>query len=475
MNQSLRNYTMSHGANLSKLPHEHYRAILTNAAERALSYLEKVNQRRVFPADESVQNLTRLGGAVPEHPEDLAAIIELLDEVGSAATVATTGGRYFGFVVGGALPAAVAAHWLADAWDQNACVYVLSPVAAYLEEVVLAWLLDLLGLPKECGGAFVTGAQMANFTCLAAARHAVLEQAGWNVETDGLNGSPSITVVVSEEVHATVLKALAMLGLGSKRVVRVPTDDQGRMRADAIPLIQSPAIICAQAGNVNTGAFDPLQEICEIAHRRQAWVHVDGAFGIWAAVSPNRRHLLQGIEAADSWAADAHKWLNVPQDSGIAIVKSPKALHAAMSISAPYLNTQERREPMQWTPESSRRARAIEIWAALRSLGRQGLADLIERNCGHAKMFADGLSEAGFEVLNDVVLNQVLVSFGNDETTQRVIEDIQKDGTCWCGGTIWHGRAAMRISVSSWVTTETDVRQSLAAISRVALGNGEKY
>jgi glutamate/tyrosine decarboxylase-like PLP-dependent enzyme len=453
---------------LDKLPHENYRTILTNAAERALSYLENANHRRVFPSDDALQNLIRLAGPVPERPEDLSEIIKLLDDAGSPATVATMGGRYFGFVVGGALPVAVAAHWLADAWDQNACLHVLSPVAAYLEEVVLGWLLDLLGLPKDCGGAFVTGAQMANFTCLAAARHAVLERAGWNVESDGLNGSPSINVVVGEEVHATVLKALALLGLGTGRVIRVPTDDRGRMRADAIPTFQGPAIICAQAGTVNTGAFDPLEEICETARRRGAWVHVDGAFGIWAALSPNRRRLLNGVETADSWAADAHKWLNVPQDSGIAIVKHPKALHAAMSISAPYLQALERREPMQWTPESSRRARAVEIWAALRSLGRGGLGELIERNCDHAKMFAEGLRAAGFEILNDVVLNQVLVSFGDEGMTQRVIEGVQRDGTCWCGGTVWHGRTAMRISVSSWATTEMDVKRSLGAIVRIA-------
>jgi glutamate/tyrosine decarboxylase-like PLP-dependent enzyme len=454
---------------VNKTPHENYRAILPNSAERALRYLENINDRRVFPAQEALAGLARLGGTVPEKPEDMAAIIQLLDEVGSPATVATTGGRYFGFVVGGALPATVAAHWLADAWDQNACLHALSPVAAYLEEVVLRWLLDLLGLPAECGGAFVTGAQMANFTCLAAARHAVLEQAGWNVELDGLNGAPPITVVVGEEVHATVLKALSLLGLGRNRVMRVPADAQGRMRPDAIPMIQAPAIICVQAGNVNTGAFDPLESICEFAQEHRAWVHVDGAFGLWAALSDNRKHLLKGVASADSWAADAHKWLNVPQDSGIAIVKDSGALRAAMTIKAAYLNSTDGREPMQWTPESSRRARAVEIWAAIRSLGREGLSELIERNCRQAVMFADGFRRAGFEVLNDVVLNQVLVSFGTRDIN-RIIKAVQADGTCWCGSTVWHGRPAMRISVSSWATTENDVERSLAALLSIAAG-----
>jgi len=445
-----------------------YQGILGDAATRAVDYLEQIQERRVSPSQQAIDELFKLGGPLPEHGEDPATVIKLLDEYGSPATVATTGGRFFGFVVGGALPATVAAHWLADAWDQNACLHDLSPVAARCEEIALDWLLDLLRLPNGCGGAFVTGAQMANFTALAAARHATLLDAHWNVEEDGLFGAPPITLVVGEEVHVTVLKALSLLGLGRNRIIRVPSDAQGRMRVDALPPLPRPAIVCVQAGNVNTGASDPVGEICHAAHQNGAWVHVDGAFGLWAAAAPMRSHLVEGLAAADSWAADAHKWLNVPQDSGVAIVRNKVHLREAMDIAARYLQTGERREPMQYGPESSRRARAVEIWAALRNLGREGVADLVERTCRHAARFADGLRSAGFEILNDVVLNQVLVSFGDPDLTERTIQAIQDDGTCWCGGTVWHGRTAMRIGVSSWATTEADVDRSLEAMIRIA-------
>ena len=445
-----------------------YREILGDAAGRGAAYLRRIPERRVGPSRQAVDELRRLGGPLPEQGEDAEFVSELLDECGSPATVATTGGRFFGFVVGGALPVTVAANWLAGAWDQNACLHVLSPVAARCEEIVLGWLIDLLRLPGGCGGAFVTGATMANFTALAAARHATLMHAGWSVEEDGLFGAPPITVAVGEEAHVTLLKALALLGLGRNRIVRVPADAQGRMRADALPRLDGPAIVCAQAGNVNTGATDPIADICDAAHQRGAWVHVDGAFGLWAAAAPARRHLLQGADAADSWAIDAHKWLNVPHDSGVAIVRAEAHLRGAMAITAHYLNPGERREPMQHGPESSRRARAVEIWAALRNLGRQGVANLIERTCRHAARFADGLRAAGHEILNEVVLNQVLVSFGNPSVTNRIILAIQEEGTCWCGGTVWQGRTAMRISVSSWATTEADVDRSLDAILRIA-------
>ena len=445
-----------------------YGEVLSEAARRALRYLEQVRSRRVFPSEEALGQLRRLGGQLPERPEDPLSVLELLDEAGSPATVANTGGRYFGFVVGGAMPVTVAANWLAGAWDQNACLYDLSPVAAHLEEVALSWLLDLFRLPPDSAGAFVTGAQMANFTCLAAARHAVLRQAGWDVENDGLFGAPPITVVVGEEVHVTLLKALALLGLGKNRIQRVPTDRQGRLRVAALPRVKGPAIICLQAGNVNTGSFDPISEICD-AHRTSAtWVHVDGAFGLWATASNQHAHLTAGVEKADSWAVDAHKWLNIPQDSGIAIVRSPNDLRAAMAITAAYLNPGERREPMQWVPESSRRARGVEVWTALRSLGRQGIAELIERTCRYASIAADRLKAEGFEILNDVVLNQVLVSFGDAETTRKIIRAIQDDGTCWCGGTLWQGQSAMRISIASWATDEVELEKSLSAIVRIA-------
>jgi glutamate/tyrosine decarboxylase-like PLP-dependent enzyme len=378
------------------------------------------------------------------------------------------GPRFFGWVIGGSLPAALGANWMAGAWDQNTGLFAATPVASLLEEVSLSWLLDVLKLPAGCGGAFVTGGTVANFTALAAARHAVLKRAGWDVEAKGLFGAPEICVVVGEEGHPSMIKSLGMLGLGRERVVRVAVDGQGRMRPECLPLLNGPSIVCIQAGNVNTGAFDPLEELIGRAHKMGAWVHVDGAFGLWAAASLNYAHLAAGAGEADSWATDAHKWLNVPYDSGLAFVRDPEDLRGAMGLTAAYLPQGERREPSQYVPELSRRARGVDIWAALKSLGRAGLSELIERNCRSARRFAEGLSAAGFEILNEVVLNQVLVSFGAPEETQRVIRGIQEDGTCWCGGTVWQGRTAMRISVSSWATTDADVDRSLAAMVRVA-------
>jgi glutamate/tyrosine decarboxylase-like PLP-dependent enzyme len=392
----------------------------------------------------------------------------MLDEIGSPATVASAGGRYFGFVVGGTLPVALAANWLAAAWDQNAMCSVSSPIAARIEEIVIPWLLELLHLPGTCAGALVTGAMMANFTALAAARHSVLRKHGWDVEADGLFGSPAVTMIVSEQAHPTLLKAASLLGFGHRRLVQVPVDEQGRMRTDALPAISGPTIICIQAGNVNTGAFDSAEEICQKGKAAGAWIHVDGAFGLWAAAAPTRRHLTTGLADADSWATDAHKWLNVPYDSGVAFVRDRESLEAAMIPPAAYLPQGECREPWKYTPEASRRARGIEIWAVLRSLGRSGVADLIERTCGHATRFANGLRKAGYKVLNDVVLNQVLVSFGDEDRTRRVLKAVQNDGTCWCSTASWHGQTAMRISVSSWATTDDDVQRSLSAILRVA-------
>jgi glutamate/tyrosine decarboxylase-like PLP-dependent enzyme len=454
---------------LPKNPKDPFRRILTDACERAQAYLATINDRRVGVPQAALDGMLALGGALPTNGEPPETVIRLLDEAGSPATMAIMGGRFFGGVIGGSLPVTVAAHWLADAWDQNACLYNLSPVSAYLEEVVLDWLVDVLGLPPGSAGALVTGTQMADMTALAAARHALLSRAGWDVGNDGLFGAPPISVVVGEEVHATMLKALALLGLGRNRVHVVSCDSQGRMKPTHIPWISGPLIICAQVGNVNTGACDPIGDICEVAESLDAWVHVDGAFGLWAAASPTRKHLVEGVARADSWATDAHKWLNTPQDCGIAIVREADALRNAMSINAPYYGPLSKREPMQWCPESSRRARAVEIWAALRTLGRRGVAELIEQTCQHAKTIAQRLSAAGHEVLNQVVLNQVLVSFG-DNATDRVINAIQEDGTCWCGGTVWKGRKAMRISVSSWATTEADVSKSLDAILAAARG-----
>jgi glutamate/tyrosine decarboxylase-like PLP-dependent enzyme len=443
-------------------------ALLKRAARDAMDYLEGVGARAIAPTAEAVRKLSALRGPLPPGPTSAETVLHLLHEFGSPATMAKTNGRFFGFVTGDCLPAALAAAWLVSAWDQNAAHHVQSPVAAELEETAMDWVRDLLGLPQGTGGAVVTGATMANFSCLAAARHTLLKRAGWDVEADGLYGAPQITVVVGEEVHQSVVKALGMLGLGRKRVVRVPADGQGRMRADALPHLDAMTIVCLQAGNVNTGAFDPAAAICPGARAAGAWVHVDGAFGLWAAGSPEYRKLTKGFELADSWATDAHKWPNIGYDCGIALVRDPGALRAAMSINAPYLVHGEDRDPSNYGPELSRRARGVELWAGLRSLGREGMAALVERTSAHARRFAAGLKAAGFEILNDVVINQVMVSFGSPERTLRTIARLQAEGTCWCGSTVWQGRTAMRISVSSWATTADDVERSLAAMINAA-------
>jgi glutamate/tyrosine decarboxylase-like PLP-dependent enzyme len=444
------------------------RELLENTAQRAISYLEAIADRGVAPAPEAVANLAKLDQPLSEEPTPPQQVIDLLDEVCSPATMAMAGPRFFGFVIGGSLPVTVAANWLAGAWDQNSGLFTPTPATAQLEQVALNWLLDLFKLPPACGGAFVTGATMANFSALAAARHALLKRAGWNVEADGLFGAPPITVIVGDEAHPTLFKSLGLLGLGRNRVVKVPVDAQGRLRADKMPSLSGPTIVCVQAGNVNTGACDPFPEICERAHAAGAWVHVDGAFGLWATTAPSTASLATGMDAADSWATDFHKWLNVPYDSGIALVRDAQALRAAMAITADYLPTSEFRNPSDFTPELSRRARGVEVWAALRSLGKKGVAELVERNCRQARRFAEGLETAGFKVLNDVVLNQVLVVFKDAATTNRVVSEIQTEGTCWCGGTVWQGQTAMRISVSSWATTDADVERSLEAMVRIA-------
>ncbi|MBI2517066.1 MAG: aspartate aminotransferase family protein [Opitutae bacterium] len=442
--------------------------LLHSALTRATRYLESLPERRVAPTPEALAALSGFERSLPDDPTDPAAVLAELDELGSPATVASAGGRYFGFVVGGSLPVTTAANWLAAAWDQNVAMDVLSPVGVRLEEVALQWLVDLLGLPAGAGVSFVNGASQASFTALAAARHALLARQGWNVEARGLYGAPELKVVVSDETHVTVFKALALLGLGRERLIRVPVDNQGRMRVEQLPPLDGMTLVCAQAGNVNTGSFDDFKAIAARTRAAGAWLHIDGAFGLWAAAAPERRQLVAGAGLADSWAVDAHKWLNTPYDAAMAFVRDPAMLQAAMAYQAAYLKAGDRREPYHNGPELSRRARGVEIWAALRSLGRSGVADLIERTCRHAARFAEGLRAAGFTVLNDVVINQVLVSFGDAERTKRVIAAIQADGTLWCGGTVWQGHTAMRISVSSWATTTDDVERSLAAIIRIA-------
>jgi len=442
--------------------------ILRLAAERAQRYVRAAPVRRVGPSEAAVSALAEFHETLPQSSCDPSNVIERLDEIGSAATVATTGGRYFGFVNGGMVPAAMAANWLAATWNQNAALRVMSPVAAELEEVAIRWVCEALGLPADCAAGLVTGATTANFTALATARYALLARAGWDVTADGMFSAPPIEVVVGAEVHASVLKALSLAGFGTKRVTIVEADSQGRMRADKLPRLGERTIVCIQAGNVNTGAFDSAVEICQAAKERGAWVHVDGAFGLWARVSPKFEQLTRGFEQADSWATDAHKWPNAGYDNGLVLVRDGVALRTSMGISAAYLEPGGCREPMHHTPESSRRARGVELWAALKSLGRSGLRALIERTCVYAQRFCRGFREAGFEVLNEVVINQVLVSFGSPEATREVIRRIQEDGTCWCGGTVWQGKTAMRISVSSWATTEADVQSSLQGIIRIA-------
>jgi glutamate/tyrosine decarboxylase-like PLP-dependent enzyme len=453
---------------------------LEAAAAHASQFLRGLTERPVAARAGADELRARLGGPLPDGPSDPAEVVAQLAKLADDGLVASAGPRYFGFVVGGSLPAALAADWLAAAWDQNAGLFVLGPAAATVEDVAAGWLLDLLGLPATATTGFVTGGLGANFTCLAAARHHVLAAAGWDVERDGLIGAPPVEVVVGAERHVTIDIALRYLGLGSGRLRVVPADGQGRMDAAALPEVlaacQGPTIVCAQAGNVNSGAFDPLPAICAAARGHGAWVHVDGAFGLWAAASPALRHLVAGVEQADSVATDAHKWLNVPYDSGLAFVARPDAHRAAFAKVASYfvLGQGGQRDPDAFTPEASRRARGFPVWAALRCLGRSGVAAMIERGCAQARRFADALGAAdGVEVLNEVVLNQVLVRFpdpggDHDGRTAEVIRRVQAGGTLWLGGTSWHGMTAMRISVSNWSTTDADVDRSVAAILAAA-------
>ena len=458
------------------------RELLSRTAALAADFLERLPDRPVWPPVDLASLRDTLGGPIPERGEYPDAVVQALARDAEPGLVGTAGPRYFGFVVGGGVPAALAADWLTSAWDQNAGLYALSPAAAVVEEVAAAWLIDVFGLPEGSSVGFVTGATMANFTAIAAGRHAVLERVGWNVEEDGLIGAPPVAVVVGDEAHVTIFVSLQMLGLGRARVHRVAADEQGRMRPDALretlARIGGPTIVCAQAGNVNTGAFDPLPEIvAAVRERPNAWLHVDGAFGLWAAAVPELADRVTGLAGADSWTTDSHKWLNVPYDSGIVIVRDVAAHHAAMTLGAAYYveTAGGERDSYNWVPESSRRARGFSVYAALRSLGRAGLAEMIDRCCVLARRMADGLRDApGVTILNDVVLNQVLVRFDppgggdTDAFTRAVIAAVQADGTCWLGGTTWHGMAAMRISVSNWSTTEADADLSVEAILRCA-------
>jgi glutamate/tyrosine decarboxylase-like PLP-dependent enzyme len=450
--------------------------LLRRAQAHAGSFLRDLPHRFVGARATREDMLAAFDAPLPRHGEDPAAVLDRLAAHAERGASACAAPRYFGFVIGGSLPVALASDWLVSTWDQNAGIHVISPITAALEEIAARWLLELFDLPRESGVGFATGCQMAHFTCLAAARHGVLRRAGWDVETEGLPGAPRIHVVVSQEAHVTVDVALRYLGLGTRALRRVESDQQGRMRADRLrdllPTLEGPVIVCAQAGNVNTGAFDPLREIAHAAREHGAWLHVDGAFGLWARASGSEalRARADGIELADSWATDAHKWLNVPYDCGVAIVRDAADQRDAMTSTAAYLiqSRGAERDAVDWVPEFSRRARGIPVYAALRALGRDGVADLVDRCCARARQFADLLSaEPGVRILADVVLNQVLVRFGDDELTRAVVAGVQADGTCWASGTTWHGLAAMRISVSNWATSEDDVARSAEAMLRV--------
>lgn len=448
--------------------------LLDRARSHACEYVDEIRGRRVFPADEAILGLQAFHEPMPENPTTGERILSLLHAQGSPATVASTGGRYFGFVNGGVLPAALAARWLADAWDQNAALHLTSPVASELEAVCEGWMVDLLGLPAGTAAGFVTGSAGATLCGLAAGRNELLKRLGWDVDADGLFGAPRLRVVAGEQAHATVGKALGVLGLGKARVERVPSDGQGRMMTGQVPALDQSCLVVAQAGNVNSGAFDDLVGIGERARRAGAWMHVDGAFGLWAAASSSKRHLTLGAELADSWSVDAHKTLNAPYDCGVILCRQRSALVAAMQTSASYILGSGKRDGMHLTVDMSRRARGIELWAALKSLGRSGVQDLVDRLCGHAELLAGSLARRGFRILNDVVFNQVLVACDTPAATEATLARLQGAGECWCGGTTWNGQSAIRVSVCSWATTGDDVERSVKAFvaARDSAGGG---
>ena len=448
--------------------------VLRRAAELGIEFLDTVDDGPVVPGEVLGQLRAALDIPLPQQGVDPVTVVEELAHGAAPGLVKSQGGRYFGFVTGGAVPVSVAADWLTSAWDQNSFSYVSSPAVAVIEEVAARWLLEILDLPRQSSVAFVTGCQMAHVTALAAARQQVLHREGWNVASQGLYGAPRVNVVCGAMRHATVDRAFRLLGMGDADIELIPTDESGRMLSDALAAVladvEGPTIVVAQAGEVNTGSFDPLDEIADLTEAAGAWLHVDGAFGLWARAEPSRSHLTVGVERADSWAFDAHKWLNVPYDSGVAVVADREAHRAAMAYSGAYLvPSEDRRDASDWTPDASRRGRGIAIYAALRSLGRDGVADLVARCCELARSIAQGLEQFGIEVLNAVTLNQVLVRAGDDDETKRLLTRIQDDGQVWMSGTSWQGRSAIRISISGWATTSEDVTRTLAAFEQ-ALG-----
>ncbi|MCX6055562.1 MAG: pyridoxal-dependent decarboxylase [Chloroflexi bacterium] len=441
----------------------HDKSLFEQTKAYAYEYMDGIFDRNIFPTDEAIEKCKGLDGPLPEAPENPKEILSLLHRLGSPATVNQLGGRYFGFVNGSSVPAALAAKWLSDVWDQNAAISTSSPVISQIETICEKWVVELLGLPLQTAAGFVSGSSIAVLCGIAAGRNELLKRQGWDVNSDGLFGALPIRVILGEQAHSTIFKALGLLGLGRSRVEMVPVDTQGRMIASKMPKVDCHCLVIAQAGNVNTGAFDPFIEICNAARSAEAWVHIDGAFGLWAAVSENRNKLTRGIELADSWSVDAHKTLNAPYDSGIILCQDRNALISTLQISSAYIHQSEKRDNMHYTPEMSRRARAVELWATLKALGKSGVAELVDRLCSHAEGFARLLKAEGFQILNNVVFNQVLVCCDTPELTQKTLEIVQKSGECWCGSTLWNGKPAIRISVCSWATTTSDVDRSVAA------------
>lgn len=444
--------------NIEELP-----SLLAHAHLLAAEYIDEVRERPVFPTPAALERLAAFDEPLPVESSAPRDVLSALHEIGSPATVAQTGGRYFGFVNGGALPIGLAAKWLADVWDQNAAHYVMSPIASMLEEVCERWIVELLGLPRETAAGFVSGTSLANFSGLCAGRNQLLRQKGWDVAKQGLRGAPPLRILAGADAHASVFKAVSLLGMGTDSVELVPMDDQGRMIPERMPDLHEGALVVTQAGNVNSGAFDPVGEICDQVHPMGSWVHVDGAFGLWAAASPSMLSLYSGCEKADSWSMDAHKTLNVPYDSGIVLCRSREALTSAFQASASYFQWTDHREGMQYTPSMSRRARGVELWAVLKTLGRSGVRKLVERLAENARLFAKRLHAEGFRIHNDVVFNQVLTSCDDDEATNATLKQLQSAGECWCGGSIWRGSAVIRISICDWSTTSDDIERSIAA------------
>ena len=447
--------------------------LMTRAKEMARAYLDNIHDMDVFPNRSNLDRLSRFHEPFPHKSGNALEVLEQLQNWGSAGTVAQAGGRYFGFVNGGAIPVTIGVKWLSDVWDQCGGLYLTSPLNAHLESVCETWLRSIFKLPEQTVAGFVSGTSMANLCGLAAARFHLLQAKGWDVNEQGLNGAPSIRVIAHEQVHASVKKTLSVLGFGSANLETIKADDQGRLDMSTLPVLDDSCLILMQAGNVNTGAFDPFDSVCDLANSKGAWVHIDGAFGLWAAAANSFQYLTRGLEKADSWAVDGHKTLNTPYDSGIIMCKHPKALVRALQATSDYITLSEDRDPMLFTPEMSKRSRAIELWAALKYLGSSGIDQLVTMLHQHARKFEHDLSTLGFTVLNQVVFNQVLIRAETDDMTRVVLDFVQQSGTCWLSGTVWQNKPAIRISVCSWVTTQEDIDKTVDVFA-AALATAQK-